>query len=164
VAPTMKRAKRDRLAQALKRVPWLVEAVIMAMRWTQAHYTAGVVGVVLNTRGEVLLVEHVLHPNCPWGLPGGWMGRREDPATTLKRELQEELGLEVQIIRPLLIQNDFSRINHLDIAFLCEAANNVSQLSRELLDYRWLTADQAPPLKPFHAAALAAAATVLNSG
>jgi 8-oxo-dGTP diphosphatase len=139
--------RRRRIAQVMR----------YSFRQLQGWYTAGVVGVVVNSRSEVLLVEHVFHPEWPWGLPGGWLGRGESPQHGLQRELQEETGLSVSILRPLLIDNGYYFRTHLDISFLCRAENEVQALSSELLDYRWVRPDDLPEMVPFHAASIAAA-------
>lgn len=54
--------------------------------------TLGVRGVVTNDRGEVLLVRHTYTPG--WHFPGGGVEQRETCALSLKRELQEEAGIE----------------------------------------------------------------------
>ncbi len=144
---------KRRIAALVQQMPWLMKLVIRLMRWTQAHFTAGVVGVVLNERGEVLVVKHVLHPDYPWGLPGGWLGHRETPIEALQRELHEELAIEVAVTAPLLIdQGVYPR--HLDIAYLCQALTEVQGLSIELLEYRWVGMDDLPPMTRFHAEAV----------
>ncbi|HEX5103245.1 MAG TPA: NUDIX domain-containing protein [Pirellulaceae bacterium] len=54
--------------------------------------TLGVRGVVTNERGEVLLVRHTYTPG--WHFPGGGVEKLETCALSLKRELQEEAGIE----------------------------------------------------------------------
>lgn len=58
-------------------------------------YTAGVVVAITNPARQILLVTHSYSPG--WGLPGGLMNRREDPATTAQREIFEELGLDIEL-------------------------------------------------------------------
>jgi 8-oxo-dGTP pyrophosphatase MutT (NUDIX family) len=117
-------------------------------RIRQAKFSAGVVGVVFNNVGEVLLVEHVFHPYTPWGLPGGWVDNREDPARTIERELLEELQLTVEVGPVLLVKVDYG--NHIDFAYLCRPVNSVGELSNELLDYRWTNLNDLPQLHSFH--------------
>src|SRR5687767_7763004 len=144
------------VALTLKRFPFLAVIIRKIMRAFQGRYTAGVVGVVLNQQGEVLVVEHVFHPDCPWGLPGGWLGWRESPAGGVQRELKEETGLDIEIIKPLLVELGYSN-THLDIAFLCTAENESVSLSSELLSHRWVHPDQMPSLLSFHRRSIAAA-------
>ncbi len=101
--------------------------------------TVGVVGVVFNDQGALMIVKHVFHPLYPWGLPGGWMARHEDPAGTVRREVLEETGLRIAVLRPLLIEHTPYLPRHLDVAFLCHAPADAGtiRLSAELLDFRW---------------------------
>lgn len=144
------------LARVLQRLPWLVVIARVLWRFWQAKFTAGAVGVVFNGSGQVLLVEHVFHPYAPWGLPGGWVDRREPPAETVRRELHEELALQVRVDAVVLADLDFG--DHLDFAYLCQASGDVGALSRELLSYQWCSLDALPKLQTFHYRAIQAAA------
>lgn len=148
--------RKRHVSRVVRRRPWLAAAAVAVIRRTQARFTAGVVGVVLNPAGEILLVEHVFHAQTPWGLPGGWLERGESPSEGLRRELREEMGLEVSVEEPLLVGSGLGGA-HLDIAFLCRAQSAVSQLCVELLDFRWTTCGDLPPMAPFHRAAVDAA-------
>lgn len=139
----------QRVANFVRRWPWIVNMARIIWRIRQAKFSAGVVGVVFNERGHVLLVEHVFHPYHPWGLPGGWVDRREDPSYTIQREMQEELELHVDV-GPILIVSVDNNESHIDIAYMCYARSNIGSLSHELLDFRWIPIAELPRLHNFH--------------
>lgn len=145
------------VSAVLRRFPWIVAGLYLLWRLFQSKYSLGVVGVLFNAEGEVLLVEHVFHPKKPWGLPGGWVNHRENPADAIRREMQEELALHVEV-GPLLLA-EFHERNHLDMAYLCEQTNEIGPLSYELLSFRWVSPDALPRLYPFQQRAIQAALT-----
>lgn len=147
----------ERVARIFNAAPFLADVMRVVLTMTQPRFTAGVVGVVYNDQAEVLLVEHVFHPRNAWGLPGGWLGPRENPAVGLKRELREELGLEVEILHPLAIETGYYSKSHLDIAYVCRAQGDVKALSYELTSYRWTPPQSLPRLMRFHTEAIAEA-------
>ncbi|QPC81022.1 NUDIX hydrolase [Phototrophicus methaneseepsis] len=151
---------RRRLLHLIQRVPRLFALVYYVYRFLQPKYTLGVIGIVFNEDGQFLIVEHVFHPKHPWGIPGGWIGRDEDPAVAVKRELQEELSLEVEVTHLLLVEK--TQHNHIDTAYLCRPLGAVGKLSYELLSYRWTTVEEAPTLYNFHVRAVAKAAHILQ--
>ncbi|MEL6403448.1 MAG: NUDIX hydrolase [Chloroflexota bacterium] len=145
-------ALRERFASFIRRFPKVMLLPYYAYRFFQPKYSVGVVGVVLNARDEVLLVEHVFHPRVPWGLPGGWIGANEDPAETVVRELKEELNLTVYVERLVLMGR--TQYHHLDIAYLCRTDDSVGALSYELLGHRWVKEQDLPRMNPFHRQAI----------
>ena len=57
-------------------------------------FTIGVRALVINDKGHVLLVKHTY---CDlWYLPGGGVNKREPLICAIKRELKEELNLNVK--------------------------------------------------------------------
>lgn len=148
-------AIRQQVAQIIRRIPILMLIPYYIYRFFQPKYSVGVVGVVVNDRDEILLVEHVFHPRLPWGLPGGWINFNEDPADAVVRELSEELNLTVSIARILILER--TQYHHLNVAYLCRAQNDVGNLSYELLRYDWFTFDKLPRLHPFHYQAIKSA-------
>lgn len=153
----LKRQMRT-VATLLRRFPWIVALARIGWRLRQPKFTAGAVGVIFDDAGRVLLVEHVFHPYAPWGLPGGWVDRREDPRDTVQRELHEELGAAVQVGPVLAVELGFG--NHLDMAYLCSLDGGINQISRELLGYAWRSVDDLPKLQSFHLLAIDRALTV----
>ncbi len=127
--------------------------------FSRARFSAGVIGVVFNDSGQVLLVEHVFHPHTPWGLPGGWIERREDPATALCREFFEELELQISADRILALELGYG--DHIDFAYLCTTKGQVGKLSSELLDYQWFDVQALPRLQKFHYRAIMCALEVM---
>lgn len=80
---------------------WLLALLVRV--WVPRHYV-GAVGAIFNEAGQVLLLEHVFRPHYPWGLPGGWVERGENPADTVRREIEEELRLWVEVKQLVLCQ------------------------------------------------------------
>lgn len=62
-------------------------------RW-RARPIAGVSVIVTNLGGDVLLLKHSYGADV-WSLPGGGLGRGEDPLDAARREVREELGMEL---------------------------------------------------------------------
>jgi ADP-ribose pyrophosphatase YjhB (NUDIX family) len=53
---------------------------------------------LVTWQGQVLLIQRGVDPmKGKWALPGGYMDAGEMPADALKRELREEVGLEIEV-------------------------------------------------------------------
>ncbi len=150
-----------RIAAAVNRFPLILTVAHALIRLVQPRFSAGVIGVLFNSVGEVLIVEHVYHSAPRWGLPGGYMDRGEDPKATIVREMREELELPVEVVRVLVVERSIHKA-HLDIAYLCQSAQSVGQLSDELLNYQWFQPDQLPELRPFHRRAVSQALALMD--
>jgi len=135
------------IAQILRRNTWLGIPIYVIIRFFRPKYSLGAVGVIFNSQSQVLLVEHVFHPKTPWGLPGGWTNRKEDPSQTVIRELHEELSVHVTIERVVSVQ---VLHNHVDVAYLCHTTDHIGKLSDELLSYQWFDIDKMPRILSFH--------------
>jgi 8-oxo-dGTP diphosphatase len=91
-------ALRDRLLRGAQILwdtcPQPVRRVVLHS--LHARFMVGVVGLIHD--GErVLLLQHRFRTPYRWGLPGGFMKSDEDMKGALRRELQEEIGVEVEI-------------------------------------------------------------------
>lgn len=128
---------------------------LQPMRWMMAlgirlfvpGHRVGVALVAFNTRDELLLLRHVFHPDIPWGLPGGWLGRNESPTDGLIRELREEIGLAATIGPPALIVRG-QQPTHMVMIYLGWVESGTMKLSTEILEARWFPLSQLP--QPTH--------------
>jgi ADP-ribose pyrophosphatase YjhB (NUDIX family) len=110
-------------------------------RATQHKFTASVVGIISNEKGEVLLLDHLLRPASGWGLPGGFLEPFEQPEEGLRRELREETGLELNDIRHYR-----TRVikRHVEILFTANATGDGIIGSREITEIRWFAIGKMP--------------------
>jgi 8-oxo-dGTP pyrophosphatase MutT (NUDIX family) len=84
------------LYRALRLLPAPVRSRLVA--FTSPAYRIGSAAVIEDGDGRVLLVHHAYRPG--WAPPGGLAKRHEAPETTLRRELGEELGIDVVVEEP----------------------------------------------------------------
>jgi 8-oxo-dGTP diphosphatase len=59
------------------------------------RFTVAAAAAVFDDRGRVLLLRHRFRTGSGWGLPGGFLNAGEQPEDAVRRELLEEVGLEL---------------------------------------------------------------------
>lgn len=129
------------LARVWRLLPYRLQWVLC---WLfNAPFLVGVVGVVVNDRGQVLVLNHSYRRGPSWGLPGGWLKPGEWTQAALFREVKEETGLLVDV-GPLLIVANALTLNRLDIAYLCKVRGGTPHLSHEVLEMRFCEPDALP--------------------
>jgi 8-oxo-dGTP diphosphatase len=112
--------------------------------------------VLITRNDEALLVRRANDPyrGC-WELPGGFSDRGEHPADTARREIAEELGVEVRLTGVLGVYFD----PYLDdvayvLTFLGEISDEPRPDPDEVTEAAWFPAGELPPtdqLVPGHA-------------
>ena len=133
------------------------------MRWgltwaATSKFLVGVLAVIFDHQGRVLLLKHTYRPDYPWGLPGGWLKKGEGAAEGIERELLEETGLVVRATRPLMVGGDNVH-PRLDLVFFCEYESGTFRPSAEVSEARYfdpgdLPANMEPYLRTIVALAL----------
>lgn len=97
---------------------------------------AAVVALIFNNKGEVLLTVRGVEPNKgSLDLPGGFVDPGESAETALRREIMEELNLEVTDLKFLVsFPNEYLfsglTVNTTDMTFICK----VKDLSKIKVD------------------------------
>ena len=74
------------------------------VRIGQKRFTVTVGAVIFDDQGRILLLEHVFRPDSGWGIPGGFISKGEQPEAALRRELREEIGIEVENVELLFVR------------------------------------------------------------
>ena len=133
------------------------------MRWgliwlVTSKFLVGVLAVIFDDQGRVLLLKHTYRPDYPWGLPGGWLKAGEGAAEGIERELLEETGLVIRATQPLMVGGD-NVYPRLDLVFLCEFVSGTFRPSAEVSEARFfdpgkLPAEMEPYLRTIVALAL----------
>jgi ADP-ribose pyrophosphatase YjhB (NUDIX family) len=112
-------------------------------RFRQARFTISVGAVITNDQGDLLLLEHVFRAGSGWGIPGGFIAAAEQPEAALRRELREEVGLELEHAELAFVKT-MSRQKHLEIVFRCRAQGPVRPQSLEVKSAAWFPLDALP--------------------
>lgn len=133
----------------LVRIPLLHRLMLLGIRVFVPRQRMGIVMVVLDEQDRVLMLRHVFHPNFPWGLPGGWLGRNESPAEAVVREVKEETGLTA-VLGPVVQVRREDHPPHIGMAYMGRVLPGEIKLSGEIIEAAWFAVDELPePLLPF---------------
>lgn len=88
------------------------------------------IGIVLSPdKKKVLLVQR--EDTAVWVLPGGGIEADESPEEAVKREVAEETGLPIQIMRKCAEYYPINRLASFTNVFICQAIHDNYQLSPE---------------------------------
>jgi len=113
------------------------------MRLTHTRFTVTAGAVIFNDKGEVLLLKHRFRAGSGWGLPGGFMEKGEQPIDALRRELREEIGLEVDDVK-VFAARSFKKPKQVEVLFRARANATVKSRSVEVERAEWFSIDSLP--------------------
>ena len=107
--------------------------------------------IILNKNNEFLLVERSLSDDYMagyWELPGGGVDYGETPQESLRREIKEECGIGIKIIKPVAANTYFiNDLQRIEITFLCDAIDENVELSSEHSNFGWFKKDKINDVK-----------------
>ncbi len=111
------------------------------IRLSQKKFTVSVAVLILDKDDKVLLLEHLLRPYSSWGLPGGFIDVGEQPEAAIRREIREEIGLE---LRTLKLNRIRTLGSHIEILYTATIDGAPIVLSSEIKDLGWFYVNEMP--------------------
>lgn len=100
--------------------------------------------IITNLSGDVLLLRLSYGPGV-WTLPGGGMGKGEDPEAAARREVKEELGLALDQVQSLgTLEEVLSGSPHTAYLFTSVVAKRPVPDRREVLEARFFPSHSLP--------------------
>jgi len=120
-------------------------------RWgvllTESRFTVTAGAGGTDEQGRVLLLKHRFRAGSGWGIPGGFLHPGEQPEEAVRRELREEIGLEVETLEVTFVRT-LGNYNQVEIIFRCHSRQNPGSdplpRNREVSCAAWFAADALP--------------------
>ncbi|MBI2542673.1 MAG: NUDIX hydrolase [Candidatus Aenigmarchaeota archaeon] len=130
---------------------------------TEQKFHVGVKALILNDKNEILILRanpsELRRQATHWDLPGGRIKENDSIEETLRKEINEELGVDnIKIVEHfdtsisnIKIPLDDETVGLILIVYKCKLPdNNVDlKLSFEHLEYKWASVDEAKELLKF---------------
>ncbi|MDD3283976.1 MAG: NUDIX hydrolase [Patescibacteria group bacterium] len=103
----------------------------------------GEYGIVLNSKKEFLILKLPINKEFKkemWMLPGGRLNYNDQAESGLMREVFEETGLKIKIVKPIHVARwGIEKPIKYSVFFLCKlTGNKVIKLSKEHTEYKWV--------------------------
>lgn len=113
------------------------------MRATHSRFTVTAGAIVFNDNGEILLLKHRFRAGSGWGLPGGFLEAGEQPLDALRRELREEIGLEISDAE-IFAARSFRKPRQVEVLFTCKANGEAKPQAMEVERAEWFSLTNLP--------------------
>ena len=113
------------------------------MRWSNTRFTVTAGAIILNNDQKILLLKHYFRAGSGWGIPGGFMTLGEQPIDALRRELKEEIDLELDHVE-IFWARSFKRPKQIEILFRAITSAEPKPQSAEVEKANWFALDALP--------------------
>jgi 8-oxo-dGTP diphosphatase len=106
-----------------------------------------VAALILGNDGKLLICQRTKHQSLPlkWEFPGGKIEPGEQPREALRRELEEELGIQAQIGEEVArVRHTYQNGNVVDLRFYLVREYDGKLVNRIFRDIRWVELKELP--------------------
>jgi 8-oxo-dGTP diphosphatase len=107
----------------------------------KTQFIIGAFGIICDEQDRVLLVHR--RDYDLWNLPGGTLEDFESPKNTVIREVKEETGLDVEVLKLLGVYNKENK-NDMAFSFLCKVVGGKITLNDEADKIEYFKSDKLP--------------------
>jgi 8-oxo-dGTP diphosphatase len=122
---------------------------IFLVRRLTPSFHVGAMVVVERADGALLLLRQSYRRRTAWGFPGGLLKRNEAPVDAARREVCEEIGIEVELdpVPKVVIEPRYRRV---DVIYSARAADGAepAPCSPEVVEVAWFDRNDLPELVP----------------
>jgi len=105
-----------------------------------------VAAVMFDEDKKILLVKSTYQRFHPWGLPGGSLEYGEHPEDGVIREVWEETGLNVWIVKFLLVNSWLP--DRVGLYYLCRIVDGTFHPSEEVSEFAYFSVEDLPDIRP----------------
>jgi len=129
------------LGQIWRRLPKFVR--LRMSRFGQTSFRVTVAAMLFDNQSRILLLDHVFRADKGWGVPGGFIANGEHPEEALRRELREEVSIEIDEVKLLFVRT-LGFIKQVEIYYRARVIGDPKPSSIEIKQARWFALNELP--------------------
>lgn len=119
-------------------------AHVLAARIVRPRFRVGVVALVFDVEGKILLFKHT-YRKLAWGIPVGGLEYNEQPEQGVAREFYEESGIAIEAER-LLLADSSKYDRHISLIYLCKIVSGEFRESYEVSEMKYFEVNDLPQM------------------